>query len=59
MKMLPRGKHFRLFGILVSDEEKKSYNIDTRCQAYKTCVLPYWMYKLECLSLISLVYCCV
>ncbi len=35
-KVIATYKHFSLFGLVVSDEGKKFYNIDTWCQCYKT-----------------------
>jgi hypothetical protein len=35
-KVLAKYKHSSLFGLFISNEEKKFYNIDTRCQYYKT-----------------------
>jgi hypothetical protein len=32
--MIARYKHFSLFGLIVSNEEKKFYNIDTWCQNF-------------------------
>jgi hypothetical protein len=35
-KVISRYKHSGLFGLVVSKEGKKFYNIDTRCQSCKT-----------------------
>jgi len=35
-KVSARYKHSSLFGRVISNEEKKSYNIDTRCQCHKS-----------------------
>jgi hypothetical protein len=35
-KVIARDKHSSLFGLIISDEGNKFYNIDTRCQCYKT-----------------------
>ncbi len=35
-KVTTSYKHSSLFGLIISDEEKKFYNIDIRCQSYKT-----------------------
>jgi hypothetical protein len=34
-KVFARHKHCSLFGLVISNEEKKFYNIDTWCQCYK------------------------
>ncbi len=34
-KVFARRKHSSLFGLVVSNEEKKFYNIDSWCQYYK------------------------
>jgi len=34
-KVIARYKHSSLFGLVVSNEGKKFYNIDTRCQFHK------------------------
>ncbi len=36
-KVIARYKHSNLFGLIISDEGKKFYNIDTRSQFYKNC----------------------
>jgi hypothetical protein len=33
-KVVARYKHSSLFGLIISNEGKKIYNIDTRCQSY-------------------------
>ena len=35
-KVIASYKHSSLFGLIVSDEGKKFYNIDTWCQSYET-----------------------
>ncbi len=35
-KVIARYKHSSLFGLVISNEEKKFYNIDTRGKCYKT-----------------------
>jgi hypothetical protein len=35
-KEIARYKHSSLFGLIISNEEKMFYNIDTWCQFYKT-----------------------
>ncbi len=39
LKMFARGKHSSLFQRGVNAEVKSFYNVDTRCQCYKTCFL--------------------
>ncbi len=39
-KVIARYKHSSLFGLFVSKKGKKFYNIDTRCQCYKTFSFP-------------------
>jgi hypothetical protein len=34
-KLIARHKHSSLFGLVVSNEEKKFYNIDTWCPRYE------------------------
>ncbi len=36
MERLARDKGTKLFGLVISDKEKKFYNIDTRWKCYKT-----------------------
>jgi hypothetical protein len=36
LKVIARYKHSSLFCLIVSNEGKKLYNIDTWCQCYKT-----------------------
>ncbi len=47
-KVIARYKHSSLFGLIISNKEKKFYNIDTWCQSYKTYLV---FVKLEYLSL--------
>jgi len=35
-KVIVRYKHSSLFGLVISNEGKKFYNIDTWCKGYKT-----------------------
>ncbi len=35
-KVIASYKHSSLFGLVISDEGKKFYNTDNRCQSYKT-----------------------
>jgi hypothetical protein len=35
-KEIARYKYYNLFGLIVSNEGKKFYNIDTKAQCYKT-----------------------
>ncbi len=35
-KVIAWYKHSSLFGLIISNEGKMFYNIDTRCQCYKT-----------------------
>jgi hypothetical protein len=41
-KVLARYIHYSLFGIIISNEEKKFYNIDTWSQSCKTLCLCCW-----------------
>jgi hypothetical protein len=53
--MLARNKRYSLVVLIVSDEEEKFYNIDSRANCYKKC--PQFTNvanKLECLFLASL-----
>jgi hypothetical protein len=38
-KVIARYKHFSLFGLIVSEEEKMFYNIDSWWKSYKTVFL--------------------
>ncbi len=52
-KVIASYEHSSLFGLVISIEGKKFYNIDTRCQCYKTFFSLQTMRpnKLECLYL--------
>ncbi len=52
-KVIARNKHSSLFALTISDKDKKFYNIDMRCQCYKTfsSLLMMKPNKLECLYL--------
>jgi hypothetical protein len=51
LEKVTKSKPSSLSGLVISDEGKKFYNMDTRCQCYKTFFFHHWQGKLERLTL--------
>ena len=46
-KVIARYKHSSLFGLGISDEEKKFYNIDSWCQCYGATTLDIMTFSIK------------
>jgi hypothetical protein len=56
-KVFARCKHFSLFGLVISNEDKKFYHIDTWSQSYQKLFSSSWLQnKLQSLSLTGFVW---